>query len=67
VREIRTLGSAGETSTSDQAGSVMPLMRKRQQGEAPQRLPSEGSSLPTGASITIGYSVLSNIESVIRV
>ena len=48
MREIRPLGSAGEASTSDQAGSVMPLSRKRQQGKAPQRLPSQGSSLPTG-------------------
>jgi hypothetical protein len=34
-------------STSDQAGSVKSLMRKRQYGKAPQRLPSQGSSLPT--------------------
>ena len=47
MREIRTLGSKGEASTSDQAGSVKPLTRKRQYGKAPQRLPSQDSSLPT--------------------
>jgi hypothetical protein len=47
VRETRTLGSKGETSTSDHAGSVRALTRKRQHGEAPQRLPSQDSSLPT--------------------
>jgi hypothetical protein len=53
VRETRTLGSKGETSTSDHAGSVRALTRKRQHGEAPQRLPSQDSSLPTIESITI--------------